>query len=429
MQKKVAILGLGYVGLPLAVALAKKGHEVFGYDISESRIKELRKSEDRTLEVDAKDLCQKTLHFVDTPEDISTADIFIVTVPTPIDTKNQPDITALKEASKTVGRLLKNTKGKIVIFESTVYPGLTEEICGQILEDTSYLTAGKDFFLGYAPERMNPGDKNHHLHNITKVVAAQTEEVAKDIATLYGQINGNNVFIAKDIATAEAAKVIENAQRDINIAFMNEVSMIFSKMGISIYDVLEAANTKWNFLPFTPGLVGGHCIGVDPYYLAQCAKNLGHHPDVILAGRHMNNSMSAFIAKSVSDQLKDLKKEKAKILVLGLTFKENVPDMRNSKVQDLVFSLKEAGHDLTVVDPFACAEKTRNSMGVVFCKSIEECKEKFDAIILAVGHDVFKEISIQDIKNILKTDGKIFDIKGFWRQGFFEKENIEYWCL
>jgi len=429
MQKKVAILGLGYVGLPLAVALAKKGHEVFGYDINKKRIEELRKGEDRTLEVDAKDLKQETLCFLDDISGIALADIFIVTVPTPIDSNNEPDITALKEASKAVGRLLKNTKGKIIIFESTVYPGLTESICGKIIEEYSCLKAGEDFFLAYAPERMNPGDKSHHLENITKVVAAQTKEVALEVANLYGQLNKNNVFIAKDIPTAEAAKVIENAQRDINIAFMNEVSMIFSKMDLSIYDVLDAATTKWNFLPFKPGLVGGHCIGVDPYYLAQCAKNLGHHPDVILSGRNMNNRMSSFIASYVHKNLEVFGRKKAKILVLGVTFKENVPDMRNSKVKDLIFSLKEEGHTVTVVDPFACARWVDDTMEASCFEKIEDLEEEFDAIIMAVGHDVFKEISVKDIKNILKKDGHIFDIKGFWRKVPFEKEGMIYKCL
>ncbi len=430
MHKKVAILGLGYVGLPLAVALAKKGHEVFGYDIHQRRIDELRRNYDRTLEVDEASLDKYPLHFLDTVKDMAVADIFIITVPTPIDDQNKPDITALQEASKTVGSLLKNTQGKIVIFESTVYPGLTENICGKIIEENSGLVSGKDFFLAYAPERMNPGDKKHHLKNITKVVAAQTEKVAKEIAQLYGQLNNHNVFIAKNIPTAEAAKVIENAQRDINIAFMNEVTMIFNEMDISIYDVLDAAQTKWNFLPFTPGLVGGHCIGVDPYYLAQCAKNLGYNPDVILAGRRINNNMSHFIVQEIKKKLKTSSEKTSSILILGVTFKENVPDMRNSKVQDLILLLKEAGHDIAIVDPLACPEKTKSCMNISLLKKIEGLKGKtYDAVVLAVSHDDFKAISITDLKGLLKENGQVFDIKGFWRKACLPEKGFNYWCL
>lgn len=432
-NKTVGVLGLGYVGLPLAVRLAQKGQNVIGFDIKKERICNLKNGYDDTQEIEADQLNQPTLTYASSPQELISADIFIITVPTPIDQQNLPDLTALQEASRMVGELLQGTTGKIVIFESTVYPGVTENICGKIIEESSGLesdpTAPNNFYLAYAPERMNPGDKEHHLHSITKVVAAQTPEIAKLIEGLYGQLNNGNVFIAKNIQTAEAAKVIENAQRDINIAFINEVTIIFQKLGLNIYDVLDAAKTKWNFLPFEPGLVGGHCIGVDPYYLAQCAKNIGHHPDVILAGRRMNNHMSSFIGREVQTILKKQSKEKAKLLILGLTFKENVPDMRNSKVQDLIHFLKEQGHEVDALDPYACPQQSQRSMGVHLFKDFNELDTTYDGIILAVAHDVFKNMNLEDIRKHIKDKGYLFDIKGVFRNSTTRHKNAFYWCL
>ena len=326
---KVAIIGLGYVGLPLAVVLSHK-FDCTGFDSSESRIRELKEGWDRTDEVEKEGLLACPLRYTMDPEKIRGADIYIVTVPTPVDEDNEPDLAPVLSSCRLVGPLME--KGAIVVFESTVYPGVTEEVCGPALEKESGFVCGEDFFLGYSPERINPGDREHTVDKITKVISGQTGDVVEKLAKLYGAITTGGVFRARNIKAAEAAKVIENAQRDINIAFVNEITMIFQRMGLSAYDVLEAAGTKWNFLPFTPGLVGGHCIGVDPFYLAHRAKELGHHPEIILAGRHTNDNMGKFIAGCIGDRLE----EGARILMLGLTFKENVPDLRNSKVIDVI---------------------------------------------------------------------------------------------
>ncbi|MCZ6589495.1 MAG: nucleotide sugar dehydrogenase, partial [Alphaproteobacteria bacterium] len=338
----VVVVGLGYVGLPLAVALAKHG-AVLGFDISGERIAELNRGYDRTAAVPSEALSSSALVFTDDPAKIEGRGILIVTVPTPVGADNRPDLSAVLAASETVGRALK--PGAIVVYESTVYPGVTEDICGPALERASGLQCGKDFFLGYSPERVNPGDREHTIDRITKVVAGQTPEVVDRLAAIYGAVNGGDIYRAQDIRTAEAAKVIENAQRDINIAFVNEVAMILGSLGLNSQDVLDAANTKWNFLPFRPGLVGGHCIGVDPYYLAHAAEQAGHHPEIVLAGRRINDGVGAYAASRIDAVMS---RTGGRVLVLGLTFKENVPDLRNSKVVDIISSLVERGHHVDV---------------------------------------------------------------------------------
>jgi len=338
---RIGVVGLGYVGLPLAIALARH-FPVTGFDISARRVTELRDGTDRTDEVPREVLRASALKVTSEAAEITGSDVFIVTVPTPVTPENKPDLSAVRSACETVGKCL--GKGAIVVFESTVYPGVTEDICGPALQKASGLVCGRDFFLGYSPERINPGDREHTVDRITKVIAGQTPAVVDVLRTVYGAVTNGNVFAAKNIKTAEAAKVIENAQRDINIAFINEVTMIFQKLELSAHDVLEAAGTKWNFLRFTPGLVGGHCIGVDPFYLAHRALEVGHEPEIILAGRRINDSMGAFVARRVHEQVQT----RSRILVLGLTFKENVPDLRNSKVVDIVAELRRCGHEIVV---------------------------------------------------------------------------------
>ena len=350
---RVAVIGLGYVGLPLAVALSEH-EETLGYDISGERIDELSRGHDRTGELSPERLAGASLRLSANADDIAGADVFIVAVPTPIDAEKRPDLSAVEAASRTVGARL--GRGAVVVYESTVWPGVTEDICVPVLERESGLAAGTDFHVGYAPERMNPGDPEHGLERIAKVVAGQTPEIAARLAALYGRINGGNVFVARDIRTAEAAKVIENAQRDINIAFINEVAQIFCALGLSTHDVLDAARTKWNFLDFRPGLVGGHCIGVDPYYLAHRAAEIGHDPEIILAGRRTNDAMGAFVAGEVARRLEA---PRGPVLVLGVTFKENISDVRNSQVPGMVAALEARGIATDVHDPLADAARGR----------------------------------------------------------------------
>ena len=405
MRMKIAVVGLGYVGLPLAVALARH-HDVVGFDISTPRIAEIAAGKDRTGEVSCEALAQSSAVFSADPTCLHGADVVIVTVPTPVDDANQPDLGAVEAASRTVGRHLK--KGAIVVYESTVYPGVTEEICGQILAAESGLACGVDFFLGYSPERINPGDREHTVDRITKVIAGQTPAVTEVLAAVYGAVTKGGVFRARDIRTAEAAKVIENAQRDINIAFVNEITAIFHKMDLSIHDVLDAARTKWNFLDFRPGLVGGHCIGVDPYYLAAKAVALGHDPKVILAGRSTNDGMGAFIADSVAADLP----ANARILVMGLTFKENVPDLRNSRVVDIVRRLGDLGHTVTVHDPIADPAEAAQFYDIALARDLES---GFDAVIGAVAHDAYIALGDEQLAGLLKPGGVLADIKGIWR--------------
>ena len=413
---RIAVIGLGYVGLPLAVALAKT-YSVVGFDIDVTRVSELRRGMDRTREIDNASLMNSSLELTSDPDRLTLQDVFIVTVPTPVDEKNRPDLRAVQKASETVGRAIE--KGGIAVFESTVFPGVTEDICGPIIEELSGLTCGEDFHLGYSPERINPGDKVHTVDRITKVVAAQTPETAALLAEIYGSMNDNNIFIARDIKTAEASKVIENAQRDINIAFVNEIALIFGEMGLSVHDVLDAAQTKWNFLGFTPGLVGGHCIGVDPYYLAHAAQEIGYNPEIILSGRRVNDAMGATIAARID---LELGRKSARILLLGITFKENVPDIRNSKVIDIARSLRSLGHQITIHDPLADADEVQHEYGYPLTKELEG---SFDCVIGAVSHDGFSDLALQDLVN---EDGLIADIKGIWRDKP-RLENRRYWSL
>jgi UDP-N-acetyl-D-galactosamine dehydrogenase len=406
---KITIIGLGYVGLPLAVEFGKK-FSVVGFDINAKRLDELRAGHDRTLEVSAADLKDSShLTFSSNIDDIRQSDYFIVTVPTPIDAYNRPDLTPLIKASETVGKALK--PGAVVIYESTVYPGCTEEDCVPVLEKFSGLKFNKDFFCGYSPERINPGDKVHTVTKIRKITAGSTPEVAKAVDELYRSIITAGTHLAPSIKVAEAAKVIENSQRDINIAFVNELALIFARMGIDTLDVLEAAGTKWNFLPFRPGLVGGHCIGVDPYYLTHKAESVGYHPEIILAGRRLNDNMPAYVANRVVKLMiqKGHKVQGANVLVLGITFKENCPDIRNSKVIGVIRELKDYGCNVIIHDPWANAGEVRHEYDVELSSRPNGGSEAdIDAVVLAVSHDKFSDI---DYSKFTKKNVVIFDIK------------------
>ncbi len=423
--KKIVVLGLGYVGLPLAVEFAKK-YPVIGFDINEKRVQDLSNGHDFTLEVTSEDLksvlkngnCQSNGIFITNQFNaIEDATIYIITVPTPVDKYNRPDLTPLYKASETVGKVLK--KGDIVIYESTVYPGVTEDECVPVLERFSGLIFNEDFFVGYSPERINPGDKLHTVTKIKKVTSGSTPEAAVQINDLYRSIITAGTHLAPSIKVAEAAKVIENSQRDINIAFVNELAKIFNLLKIDTSDVLEASGTKWNFLPFKPGLVGGHCIGVDPYYLTQKAQEMGYHPEIILAGRRLNDGMGAYVADQVIKQMvkNQVNVKDARVLLLGFTFKENCPDVRNTRVIDIYKELSSYHVDISVYDPWASADEVKHEYNVPLIKELPEQKN-FDAIILAVGHDQFLEMDIRsfgcekcvlfDVKSILpKSTGAI----------------------
>ncbi len=412
---RVAVIGLGYVGLPLAVALAGK-FATIGIDIDQRRIDELASGHDRTGEIDPPRLAASELALLADPGACPPCDFFIVTVPTPIDGANRPDLRMVEAASRTVGAMLPAAVAEgrvpVVVYESTVYPGVTEDICAPILEAASGLECGKDFFLGYSPERINPGDREHTIDKITKVVSGQTPEVLERVADLYNAITTGGVFRAASIKAAEAAKVIENAQRDINIAFMNEIAQIFSRMDLSVWDVLEAARTKWNFLPFGPGLVGGHCIGVDPYYLSHRAEQLGLDPRVILAGRGINDSMAAWVGR----QLHDLRGGKlGSVLILGLTFKENIPDLRNSKVADLVTTLGRLGHGVTVHDPHADAAEALHEYGIPLVADALE--RTYDMVVLAVSHREYLAMSPEALRGLVAPGGALADLKGVLGKG------------
>lgn len=404
---KLAIIGLGYVGLPLAVEFGKK-YPVIGFDIKKERIEELKQGKDHTLEVSPEEFTLSThLSFTYDLGDLKEADIFIVTVPTPVDMAKKPDLTPLIKASETVGKVLK--KNDIVIYESTVYPGCTEEDCVPILEKMSGLKFNQDFFCGYSPERINPGDKNHTLTKIKKVVSGSTPEIAKKINELYSSIITAGTHLAPSIKVAEAAKVIENAQRDINIAFVNELALIFDRLGLDTSEVLEASRTKWNFLPFSPGLVGGHCIGVDPYYLTHKAESLGYHPQVILAGRRINDDMGIFIANKVVKLMiqEGVSIKNAPVLVLGITFKENCPDIRNSRVIDVINELQDFGAKVEVYDPWASAEEVKHEYGLSL---IQVPDKQYSAIILAVSHKEFKTL---DLATLSHEKTVVYDVKSF----------------
>ena len=415
-KHKITIIGLGYVGLPLAVEFAKK-YQVVGFDINENRIKELRSGVDRTLEVEDEDLKKVLINDLNTgiglyissnPLDLATSNIYIVTVPTPTDDLHKPILTPLVKASETIGKVL--DQGDIVIYESTVYPGVTEDVCVPILAKQSGLKFNKDFFAGYSPERINPGDKKHTVTKILKVTSGSTPEIARQVDDLYKSVITAGTHMAPSIKVAEAAKVIENSQRDINIAFVNELSKIFRLLDIDTKAVLEAAGTKWNFINFTPGLVGGHCIGVDPYYLAQKAIESGYNPEIILAGRKMNDSMGSYVAQ---ETVKMMIKKGATIkgsnaLILGITFKENCPDIRNSRVIDIIREFETYDVNVDVFDPWASAEEVKHEYNLNLITSTSNMKAKYDAIILAVSHKEFLEIDVVDLKSEI---GIIFDVK------------------
>jgi UDP-N-acetyl-D-galactosamine dehydrogenase len=417
-DKSVVVVGLGYVGLPLAVALAKSV-ETWGLDVDTGRIAQLQQGHDRTGEIDADRLAASSLRLTTDPASCPDADFYIVTVPTPVDENNKPDLSIVMAATRTVGGMLKAGRRSIVVYESTVYPGVTEEMCGPELERVSGLVCGEDFFLGYSPERINPGDREHTVDRITKVVSGQTPEVLEAVAALYGQVTTGGVFRAASIKAAEAAKVIENAQRDINIAFVNEITQIFARMDLSVWDVLEAAGTKWNFLKFEPGMVGGHCIGVDPYYLAHRATELGCDPRIILAGRDMNDGMASWVAKEVHGW----HGAAGRVLVLGLAFKQDVPDLRNSKVADLVAAFGALGHQIEVHDPLVSAPEALHEYGI---ELVAEPAGQYDLVVLAVPHraliDDFARFAgllepgggIVDLKNALTGSGRVPDGIKLW---------------
>ncbi len=405
----IAVIGLGYVGLPLAVEFGKN-RAVVGFDIDSKRIDELRSGHDRTDEVESDDLASASqLSFTDQRGDIANCGIFIVTVPTPIDRHRRPDLTPLIRASETVGQVLK--RGDIVIYELTVYPGATEEECIPVLERESGLVFNEDFFVGYSPERINPGDKEHRLPTIRKVTSGSNPEAAETIDELYRSIITAGTFKAASIRVAEAAKVIENTQRDLNIALINELAIIFERLGIDTEQVLEAAGTKWNFLPFRPGLVGGHCIGVDPYYLTHKAQAIGYHPEIILAGRRLNDRMGAYVAGQLVKAMlqRRLQVSEARVLVLGLTFKENCPDLRNTKVVDVIRELEDYGASVDVHDPWADAEEARHEYGIKLVSQPQA--GAYDAIVLAVGHREFVTLGAEAMRAFGKPDHVLYDLK------------------
>ncbi len=417
---KIAVIGLGYVGLPLAVEFAKK-YSVVGFDINQSRVDELNNGTDSTLEVDDANL--QSVLLVDQPDNIGMSlttekdalkdcNYYIVTVPTPTDKNNRPVLTPLVKASETVGAVL--SKDDIVIYESTVYPGATEEDCVPVLEASSGMKFNKDFFVGYSPERINPGDKEHTVTKILKVTSGSTPEIGEKVNELYKSVIVAGTHLAPNIKVAEAAKVIENSQRDINIAFVNELSKIFNNLGIDTNDVLDAAGTKWNFLKFTPGLVGGHCIGVDPYYLAQKAQETGYNPEIILAGRRMNDGMGEWVASQIVKLLiqKGHAVRNSNVLVLGITFKENCPDIRNTKAIDVINELKQYGCDVDVYDPWANKEEVKQEYGLDLVDAYDE--KKYDAVTLAVAHNEFKELDLSGLRN--GHEAVIYDIKGIWNK-------------
>jgi UDP-N-acetyl-D-galactosamine dehydrogenase len=406
---RIGVVGLGYVGLPLAVEFGKHFRTV-GFDVKASRIKELAAGKDSTLEVSRAELKEAArLEFTAEVRDLKRCRVYIVTVPTPIDDYNRPDLTPLVKASESLGTVLK--KGDVVVYESTVYPGCTEEVCVPILGRVSGLKFNRDFFVGYSPERINPGDKQHRLPSIRKVTSGSTPAAATFVDNLYASIITAGTHKASSIRVAEAAKVIENTQRDVNIALINELALIFNRLGIDTDEVLQAAGTKWNFLPFRPGLVGGHCIGVDPYYLTHKAQEIGYNPEMILAGRRLNDNMSLYVAGEVVKLMtsKRIHVKGGRILVLGLTFKENCPDLRNSKVIDIIRELEKYGAKVDVFDPWIDAREARNEYGIRPVKSLGGTR--YDAAVLAVAHDQFKEMGIQAIRRLLKRTSVVYDIK------------------
>jgi UDP-N-acetyl-D-galactosamine dehydrogenase len=417
---RIVVIGLGYVGLPLAVALARR-FDVTGFEVDSGRIAELRDGRDRTREVDEAELKKSPLKFTERAEDCAAADVYIVTVPTPVDSSNRPDLTAVLSATRMIAGLIDPARRPTIVYESTVYPGVTEDICAPEIERVAGLRRGDDFRLGYSPERINPGDRAHGIDKITKVIAGEDDEVVEQLAEMYGAITQGGVFRAASIKAAEAAKAIENAQRDINIAFMNEIAQIFSRIGVSVWDVLAAARTKWNFLGFEPGLVGGHCIGVDPYYLSHLAQQLGHDPQVILAGREINDGMGGWIA----DALHDRRRKAGTALVLGLTFKENVPDLRNSRCFDLVKRLTWLGHQVEVADPLAPPEEIERDHGL---QVTEPDGRRYDLVVGAVAHRQYREWPDERLAALVAPGGTLADLKGMWRERSLDPA-VDRWTL
>ena len=408
-EAKIAVIGLGYVGLPLAVEFSKK-YKVLGFDINQGRIDELNSGKDSTLEVSPQELLTaKDLQFSATKNDLKNCNVYIVTVPTPIDKYMQPDLTPLIKASEMLGELI--NKGDVVIYESTVYPGATEEDCIPIVEKFSGLRFNQDFYAGYSPERINPGDKEHRLTNILKVTSGSTPEIDAYVDALYASIITAGTHLASSIKVAEAAKVIENTQRDVNIALINELSLIFNRLNIDTLEVLEAAGTKWNFLPFRPGLVGGHCIGVDPYYLTHKAQSVGYHPEMILAGRRLNDGMGAYVVSQLVKQMvKDgIEVVGARVLIMGLTFKENCPDLRNTRIVDIVSGLKDYNIVPDIIDPWCSNEEAKSEFSLEVKDDVEQ--NTYDAIILAVGHNEFKQMGVKNIKLLCKQKHILYDLK------------------
>lgn len=422
-ELKIAIIGLGYVGLPLAVEFGKKT-SVVGFDIHQKRVEELKSGQDHTLEVSPVELKRATrLSYTANLDDLKECNFFIVTVPTPVDEVNRPDLTPLRKASETLGKVIK--KGDIVVYESTVYPGATEEVCIPVLEQISGLKFNRDFFAGYSPERINPGDKVNTLTKIKKITSGSTPEVADFVDQVYASIITAGTHKASSIKVAEAAKVIENTQRDLNIALVNELSVIFDRLGIDTIDVLEAAGSKWNFLPFRPGLVGGHCIGVDPYYLTHKAEEVGYHPQVILAGRRINDNMARYVARNTIKRMlqNGVDVPRAKVGVLGVTFKENCPDIRNSKVADLIKEFEAWGAQVVVADPWADAGEVKHEYGIELGQINAE--HPVDALVVAVGHNEFRNLSAVELKSYVRSNQPVLaDVKGLFdrismtKQGF-----------
>lgn len=405
---RIVVVGLGYVGLPLAAALARS-FAVTGLDIDERRVAELKAGRDRTGEVEPEALASSSITLTSSAADAAGADLYIITVPTPVDDECQPDLRPVIGATRSVAKLLDGARKPVIVYESTVYPGVTEDICGPLIEEVSGLRRGEDFFLGYSPERINPGDREHTVDRIVKVIAGENEEVTELLAEVYGKVTSAGVFRAASIKAAEAAKVIENAQRDINIAFMNEITQIFSKLNISIWDVLAAARTKWNFLNFQPGLVGGHCIGVDPYYLSFRAQQIGIEPNVILSGRSINDGMGGWVA----DQVHARRDGPGTVLVLGLTFKENVPDLRNSRVVDVIERLRLLGHSVTVHDPLADPAEARHEYGLDL--HADALEQSYDVVLVAVPHETYRTLRDDQIAGLVAEGGLLADLKGLYQ--------------
>ncbi len=426
-DKILGVIGLGYVGLPVAISFAKK-HKVIGFDIESGRIRELRKGYDKNGEEGKSDILVPNIEYTDKMEDLRPANVFIVTVPTPIDQARKPNLSVLFSATETVGTVLK--KGDIVVYESTVYPGATEEECVPILERASGLKCGKDFKVGYSPERINPGDREHTFEKIMKVVSGQDEESLNIIADLYGSVVKAGIHRAASIKVAEAAKIIENTQRDLNIALMNELALIFDRMGIDSHDVLEAAGTKWNFLKFTPGLVGGHCIGVDPYYLTYKSEKFGYIPQVILAGRRVNDNLGAFVAQRTLKEIMRSGQElnSCSVIVLGLAFKENCKDIRNSKAVDIVRELSDYGIEVRVYDPLVYPEEVEKEYGISLTKEWEALGSA-NAVVMAVAHNEFREMSTEKLMTLLKPKGVFIDVKGILNRNKLKEHGVHLWRL